>query len=143
MMSPIAFYQHAKNLALLMIGFWENAKKPTFTFDPSPLIPRLRFFQNMAPHSNDSPYYLLPSCKKLETFNERFGRKCPKSQFLTLTPLTHELRFFQNSGRVTFFTLLSLLLYYLHEFGASCKVSEKNNEQSRRYLETDGQEWLL
>ena len=32
----------------------------------------------MAPSSNNAPYCLLTSCKKLETFNEQFWRKCPK-----------------------------------------------------------------
>ena len=38
----------------------------------------------MALYSNDAPYCLLPSCKKLEIFNYRFQRKCPKPNFLTL-----------------------------------------------------------
>ena len=53
-------------------------KTPIFDTQ-SPLIPRLRFFPNMAPHSNDTLYCPLPSCKKLETYNDRFPRKRPKT----------------------------------------------------------------
>ena len=45
-----------------------------------------------------------------------------------LIPLRLGLGFFQKYRRVTFFTLLALTL---------CKVSEKNNERSPRYLKTD------
>ena len=41
--------------------------------------PGLRFIPNMAPHSNDAAYFPLPSCKKLETFNDSFPRKCLKT----------------------------------------------------------------
>ena len=34
---------------------------------------------NMAPPLDDGPYCLLSSCEKLETFNEWFRRKCPKT----------------------------------------------------------------
>ena len=84
----------------------------------------------MAPHSNDAPYCPLPSCKKLETFNGQFPRKCPKTRiFLYLIPLNPRIKtFFQNCGRVTF------LLYWPT---TSCKVSEKINDRSLRYLKTD------
>ena len=39
----------------------------------------LSFFQNMTSYSNDAPCCLLPSCKQLETFNERFSRRCQKN----------------------------------------------------------------
>jgi hypothetical protein len=48
--------------------------------------PGLRFFPNMALHSNDAAYFPLASCKKLKTFNDRFAKKCPKPGFLTLNP---------------------------------------------------------
>ena len=31
-------------------------------------------------HSNDAPYCPLPSCKKLETFNDWFPKKCQKTR---------------------------------------------------------------
>ena len=43
------------------------------------IYPRLRFFPNIATYLNDAPYCLLPASKKLDTFNGRFLRKCPKS----------------------------------------------------------------
>ena len=49
----------------------------------------------MAPHSNDAPYCPLPSSKKLENFNDRFPRKCPKTRIFD-TPLIPGLRFFTN-----------------------------------------------
>ena len=41
----------------------------------------------MAPPSGVALYCLLPSCKKLETLNEQFRRKRPKTPILTLNPL--------------------------------------------------------
>ena len=63
-----------------MTGLGENEQKPYISTVNAPLIPGLKFFQNMAPHSNDAPYCTLQSSKKLETFNDRFPRKCPKTQ---------------------------------------------------------------
>ena len=81
----------------------------------------------MAPHLNDSPYCLLPLCKKLETCNDWKMRKCPKTPILTLNPRVKII--FQNFSHVTFFTLLPV---------TSCEVSEKTNEWSLRYLKTGG-----
>ena len=36
----------------------------------------LRFYPNVARFLNDVPYCLFPLCKKLETFNDWFRRKC-------------------------------------------------------------------
>ena len=94
--------------------------------------PGLRFSPNMTPHSNDAPYYPPPSCKKLETCNDQFPSKCPKTLiFDTWSHLIPRLIFFSNSGYVTFF-----LIYWPL---TSCKVSEKTNEWSLRYLKTDTQ----
>ena len=49
--------------------------------------PIFRFFLDITPYSDDVPYQLLPSCKKLETFNELNLRKCPKTHiFNTQSP---------------------------------------------------------
>ena len=80
MMPPIALYNHAKKLETFNDLFPRKCpKNPSFDTH-SLFIPRLRFFKNMAPHSNDAPYCHLLSCKKLETFNDLFPRKCPKNQ---------------------------------------------------------------
>ena len=80
MTPPIALYHYAKNfkkfLEIFNDRFLRKRKKPQIFWH---LIPGLRLFPNMAPHSNDAPYCHLPSCKKLETFNDRFPRKCPKT----------------------------------------------------------------
>ena len=57
-------------------------------FDPYliPLNPGLRFFPNMAPYSNDAPYFPLPSYKKLETLMTGFRENVQKPKFLTLNP---------------------------------------------------------
>ena len=65
-----------------------------------------RFFPNIAPYSNDASYCLQPSCKKFETFNYRFWRKCQNKGW-HLIPPDPQIMIFQNSGRVTFFTLLT------------------------------------
>ena len=36
--------------------------------------PGLRFFQNMAPYLDDTPYHLLQSCKKSETLMINFRK---------------------------------------------------------------------
>ena len=60
-----------------------------------------------APYSDDAPYCLPLSCKKLHTFNEQFPRKCPKTPtFYTWPPLIPKLRFFQNSSPDTFYNVL-------------------------------------
>ena len=43
--------------------------------------PRLRFSQNIAPYSNDVPYFLLPPCKKLETLMTSFEENFKKPDF--------------------------------------------------------------
>ena len=75
MMPSIAFYHDEYDQKFSTTGLEKIAENPKFRN----LIPRLRFFPNMAPHSNDAPYCPLPSCKKLETFNDRFPRKCQKT----------------------------------------------------------------
>ena len=78
----------------------------------------------MAPHSNDAPYCLLPSCKKLKTFNDRFPRKYPKKTiFDTWSPFIPRLRFF-----------LQFRPCHLYWPSTWCKISQKTNEQSLRYL---------
>ena len=68
----------------------------------------LRFFRNMAPPSNDAPYCLLHSYKKLETFNKQFWRKYLKTQiFDPSLPLIPRLRFFSKFWQCHFFTLLT------------------------------------
>ena len=62
-------------------------------------------------------------CKKLETFNDQFPRKCPKTKI-------PGLRFFFKISAVSLF-----LLYWPL---TSCKLSEKTNERSPRYSKTDG-----
>ena len=99
-------------------------KVPKSAWSPlNPLInPRLTFFPNMTPHTNDDPYWLLPSCKKLEIFNERFPRKCLKNKiFDTYSPLIPRLSFFPNmtphSNDAPYFLL------------PSCKKRETFNDQ--------------
>ena len=77
----------------------------------------------MAPYSNDAPYCPLPSCKKLETFNDRFPRKCQKPQL--------------NPQIKIFFKIQAVSLFLLYGPATSCKISEKTNERSPRYLKTD------
>ena len=45
-----------------------------------PLNLQIKIFSNYCTHSNDVPYCPLPSCKKLETFNDWFPRKCQKTR---------------------------------------------------------------
>ena len=82
----------------------------------------------MALFSNDARYCLLSSCKKLESFNGRFPRKCQKTQIFTL-----------NTQIKFCFKIPTVSLFLLHWPATSCKLSEKTNEQSLRYLKTDRQ----
>ena len=79
----------------------------------------------MASHSNDAPYCLLPSCKKLETFNDQFPRKFPKTNIINT--------FFKIPAMSLFFTLFT-------PPSPSCKNLEKTNEgYSKTDEHTDGQ----
>ena len=66
-------------MKLLQISIQKPLKSDKSLINPL-INPGLRFFPNMAPYSNDAPYCPLPSCKKLETFNDRFLKKCKKTR---------------------------------------------------------------
>ena len=85
----------------------------------------------MVSYSNDAPYCLLPSCKKLESFNGQFCRKCKKkTNFRHLIP---RLRLFFKIPALS----LSLLYWPL----TSCKISE-TTEISKDGRADYGQGWL-
>ena len=86
----------------------------------------------MTPCSNDAPYCLLPSCKKLENFNDRFQRKWSKTTiFDTWSHLLPGLRFFSKFRPCHFFYYIDPQLH--------TKFRKKTNEWSLRYIKTDRQ----
>ena len=70
---------------------------------------------------------LIASCKKLENLNNQFLINIKKIHLLTLNPWIKI--FFSEFRPCHFFTLL---------IPTSCKVSQKANERSLRYLKKDG-----
>ena len=113
--------------------YWKTLKRCLIpTISPTP---GLRFSPNLASYSNDSPYCLLPSCKRLETFNERFGGKMPKNPtFWHLIPLNPWIK-------ILFFKNMAVSLFLLYWPLTSCIISEKTNERSLRYFKTDHGPW--
>ena len=72
-----------------MTGFGENVQKPEF-FHLIPLNPQIMIFTKYGTTLNDVPYCTLPSCKKLETFNDQFLRKWPKTWIFSVFRISKE-----------------------------------------------------
>ena len=92
--------------------------------------PRLKFFPNTAPYSNDAPYCLVPSCKNQKLLIISFQKNIQDPNFWNLIPL--------NPWIKTFFKIPAVSVFLLYRPPTSCKVSGKTNERSLRYLKTDG-----
>ena len=90
------------------------------------LNPQIKIFPK---YSNDASYCPLPSCKKLEIFNDRFPRK-----YLKIPNFRHLI---PHSRIKIFFKIPAVSLFLLYWPLTSCKVSEKTNERFPRYLKTD------
>ena len=84
----------------------------------------------MAPHSNDAPYCPLPSCKKLETFDDQFPRMIKNPNFWHLIPLNPRIRIFsRNSGHEK--TNKLSLRYSKSDWGMDRQMNRQTDSQGR------------
>ena len=63
--------------------------------------------------------------QQIKNFNEQFPRKC------------HQTKIVDTYPRINFFKIPAVSLFLLYWPPTSCKVSEKINEWSLRYLKMD------